>query len=147
MTPVRLRRDPEDYYLHPVEADPTFNESRYYNFSGAESGVGGWVRMGNRPNEGHAEMTVCLYLPDGRVGFLFGRPHIDGHEAHDAAGLRFEVVEPYREHHVTYSGDVCVLAHQGVQVLAARRFGLGMRDVTLYPFWGVSRLTRQSDRR
>ena len=31
-------------------------------------GMGGWVRMGNRPNEGYAEMTVCLYLPDGRVG-------------------------------------------------------------------------------
>jgi hypothetical protein len=112
---VRLRREPEDDYLHPVENDPTFNESRYYNFSGAESGVaksgvGGWVRMGNRPNEGHAEMTVCLYLPDGRVGFMFARPRIDGHEAHDAAGLRFEVLAPYREHRVTYDGDVCVLA-------------------------------------
>ena len=27
-----------------------------------------------------------------------------------------------------------------------RRFGLGTRDVTLYPFWGVARLTRLSDR-
>ncbi len=35
--------------------------------------------MGNRPNEGYAEMTVCLYLPDGRVGFMFKRPHIEGH--------------------------------------------------------------------
>ena len=34
--------------------------------------------MGNRPNEGYAEMTVCLYLPDGRVGFMFKRPHIEG---------------------------------------------------------------------
>lgn len=41
---------------------------------------------------------------------------------------------------------VCVLAHEGVQLLAARRFGLGTRDVTLYPFWGVARLTRMSDR-
>ena len=73
-------------------------------------GMGGWVRMGNRPNEGYAEMTVCLYLPDGRVGFMFKRPHIDGHDAHDAGGLRFEVVAPYEEHHVTYDGKVCVLA-------------------------------------
>ena len=67
--------------------------------------------MGNRPNEGYAEMTVCLYLPDGRVGFMFKRPQIDGHEAHDAGGLRFEVVAPYEEHHVTYDGKVCVLAN------------------------------------
>ena len=41
---------------------------------------------------------------------------------------------------------ILVLAHEGVQLLAARRFGLGTRDVTLYPFWGVARLTRLSDR-
>jgi Zn-dependent protease len=40
----------------------------------------------------------------------------------------------------------CVLAHEGVQILAARRFGMGTRDVTVYPFWGVARLTRLSDR-
>jgi Zn-dependent protease len=47
---------------------------------------------------------------------------------------------------VLLAAYVCVLAHQGVQVLAARRFGLGTRDATLYPFWGVGRLTRLSDR-
>jgi stage IV sporulation protein FB len=40
----------------------------------------------------------------------------------------------------------CVLAHEGAQLLAARLFGMGTRDVTLYPFWGVARLTRLSDR-
>ncbi len=67
--------------------------------------------MGNRPNEQYAEMTVCLYLPDGRVGFMFKRPHIEGHVAHDAGGLKFDVVAPYEEHHVTYDGDVCVLVN------------------------------------
>ena len=41
---------------------------------------------------------------------------------------------------------ILMLAHEGVQLLAARSFGLGTRDVTLYPFWGVARLTRLSDR-
>ena len=41
---------------------------------------------------------------------------------------------------------LCVLAHEAVQLLAARRFGMGTRDITLYPFWGVARLTRLSDR-
>jgi hypothetical protein len=106
---MRIRREPEDDLLHEADDDPNFNESRYYSFSDRPTGLGGWVRLGNRPNEGYAEMTVCLYLPDGRVGFIFERPHIEGHHAHDAGGLHFEVVEPYQEHRVTYDGTVCVL--------------------------------------
>jgi len=34
------------------------------------------MRIGNRPNEGHAEVTACLYLPDGRVAFSFERANI-----------------------------------------------------------------------
>src|SRR5262245_61715869 len=41
---------------------------------------------------------------------------------------------------------VCVLVHEGGQMLAVRRFGLRTRDLTLYPFWGVARLTQMSDR-
>lgn len=104
-----MRLEPQDDYLHEVEEASNYNESRYYNLFDRACGLGGWVRMGNRPNEGYAEMTVCLYLPDGRVGFMFKRPRIEGHTAHDAGGLRFEVVEPYREHRVTYDGTVCVL--------------------------------------
>ena len=105
---MRIRLDPDDDLLHPVEEASNFNESRYYNF--ADARIGGWVRMGNRPNEGYAEMTVCLYLPDGRVGFIYKRPPIEGHTAHDAGGLRFDVVEPFVEHHVTYDGKVLLLA-------------------------------------
>src|SRR5260370_20297412 len=108
---MRLRGAPEADLLHPADDDPNFNESRYYNFFDAGTGLGGWVRMGNRPNERYAEMTVCLYLPDGRVGFMFKRPPIEGHDAHDAGGLRFEVVAPYEEHHVSYDGEVSLLAN------------------------------------
>jgi stage IV sporulation protein FB len=41
---------------------------------------------------------------------------------------------------------VCVAAREGMQFLAARSLGLGTRDLTLYPFWGVGRLTRLSER-
>ena len=101
-----MRREPEDDLFHAPDDDQNYNESRYYNFydpgASPDGGLGGWIRMGNRPNEGYAEMTVCLYLPDGRVGFMFKRPHIEGHVAHDAGGLKFDVVTPYEEHHVTY---------------------------------------------
>ncbi len=39
-----------------------------------------------------------------------------------------------------------VLLHEGVQFLAARHYGLGTRDVTLYAFWGVARPRRMSER-
>ena len=106
---VRMRLEPNDDYLHPVEEASNYNESRYYNFFSNASGLGGWVRMGNRPNEGYAEMTVCVYLPDGRVAFMYKRPEITNNDAHDAAGLRFEVVAPYEQHRVTYDGKLCVL--------------------------------------
>lgn len=109
MPMVTIRRNPEDDYLHEPEAASNFNESRYYNWFDAGTGAGGFVRMGNRVNEGHAELTVCLYLPDGRVGFMYQRPTISSNAAHDAGGLRFEVVEPYLQHTVTYQGTVCVL--------------------------------------
>jgi hypothetical protein len=108
---VRMRLEPDDDYLHAVEDASNYNESRYYNFFDPGVGFGGWVRMGNRPNEGYAELTVCLYFPDGRVGFIFKRPHIENNDAHDAGGLRFDVVSPYEEHHARYGGKVCVLAH------------------------------------
>jgi len=108
---VRMRRDPEDDYMHAPEDASNFNESRYYNWFDTPAGTGGWVRMGNRVNEGYAELTICLYLPDGRVGFMFKRPHIDNNDAHDAGGLKFEVLEPYSEHRITYEGKVCVLDH------------------------------------
>jgi hypothetical protein len=106
---VRIRREPQDDYMHAPEDASNFNESRYYNFFDAAENVGGWMRMGNRVNEGYAELTVCLYLPDGRVGFMFKRPHITSNDAHDAGGLKFEVIEPYARHRITYDGRLCVL--------------------------------------
>ena len=56
--------------------------------------IGGFLRLGNRANEGHAEMTVTLYVGDGRVLFMFKRAAIDNNDAFDAGGCRFEVIEP-----------------------------------------------------
>jgi hypothetical protein len=71
--------------------------------------LGGWFRCGNRANEGTAEMTVCLYLPDGRVGFMFKRPDISNNDAFDAGGITFGVVTPFEELTVDYSGKVVLL--------------------------------------
>lgn len=113
---MRIRLEPSDEYMHPGP-EPTFNESMYFNVYDAAANVGGFVRLGNRPNEGHAEMTVCLYLPDGRVAFMFKRADIDHNEGFDAGGARIDVLEPFRTEgdggglqQVTYDGEVVLLS-------------------------------------
>ncbi len=106
---MRIRLDPQDEYMHPVEAAENFNESMYFNVYDPRERVGGFLRLGNRANEGYAELTTCLYLPDGRVAFMFNRPKIDNNDAFDAGGTRFDVVRPFEEMHTTYDGKVAVL--------------------------------------
>ena len=43
---------PEDDYTHPLGPEPNFNESMYFNFFDRGRKVGGFVRLGNRANEG-----------------------------------------------------------------------------------------------
>jgi len=104
-----VRLEPHDEYMHELGPESNFNESMYFNLYDPAQGVGGWFRCGNRANEGYAEMTVCLYLPDGRVAFMYKRPEIDNNDAFDAGGIRFEVLEPFKRLDVTYTGKVVVL--------------------------------------
>jgi hypothetical protein len=100
---------PEDDYTHPLGPEPHFNESMYFNFFDRTRRVGGFVRLGNRANEGRAEMTATLYLPDGRVLFSFARPPISGNDAFDAGGMRFEVLEPTQRLRTRFAGEVLEL--------------------------------------
>ncbi|MBU2644989.1 hypothetical protein KKI24_09800 [bacterium] len=107
---TRIRLDPADEYMHPLEAARNFNESMYFNiFDASDKPLGGWFRIGNRPNEGYAEMTCCLYLPDGSVGFAFDRPKISNNDALAAGGMRFQVIEPFKQLRVEYEGQVCLM--------------------------------------
>jgi hypothetical protein len=104
-----LRLEPQDEYLHELGPERTFNESMYFNVYDPTAEVGGFVRLGNRANEGHAEMTTCVYLPDGRVAFTYFRPEIGDNDAFDAGGMRFDIVEPFEELKVGYDGKVVLL--------------------------------------
>ena len=53
---------PEDEYTHEPDPVPNYNESMYLNGFDLEREVGAWFRLGNRVNEGYAEMSVCLYV-------------------------------------------------------------------------------------
>ena len=101
--------EPEDEYTHEPDAASNYNESMYLNAFDVGQEVGGWFRLGNRVNEGYAEMTVCVYLPGGRVGFVYGRPQIDTNDKMEAGGLSIEVVTPFEHLQVRYDGKVCLL--------------------------------------
>ena len=106
---MAVRLEPIDEYTHQAGTEPTFNESMYFNVFDPSAGVGGFFRVGNRVNEGMAEVTCCLYLGGGRVGFSFGRPKISTNDAFDAGGMRFDVVTPFEELTVSYDGKVTLL--------------------------------------
>ncbi|MGD0082114.1 MAG: hypothetical protein ABSD78_02815 [Acidimicrobiales bacterium] len=104
-----IHLEPADEYMHDPGADTTFNESMYFNLYDPAAQLGAFFRVGNRPNEGTGEVTVCCYLPDGRVAFMFKRPEVESNEGFDAGGLRFEVVEPFESLSVAYDGRLVVL--------------------------------------
>src|ERR1700738_3355964 len=106
---MAMRLEPQDEYLHPPGPEGNFNESMYFNVYDPSKRIGGFLRLGNRANEGYAEMTVCLYLPDGRVAFMFQRPGISANDAFDAGGLNFEVIHPFEELEASYRGRVVLL--------------------------------------
>jgi hypothetical protein len=109
MSKIIIKLDPEDEYNHEPDASSNYNESMYFNVFDHKQKMGGWFRLGNRANEGYAEMTCCLYLPDGRIGFMFGRPNIENNKEFNAGGMRFSVIEPFEELKVTYSGKLLIL--------------------------------------
>ena len=107
--PIITVLEPDDEYPHEPGDSANYNESMYLNAFDLEREVGGWFRLGNRVNEGHAEMTVCLYLPGGRVGFMYQRPTIDSNAEMNAGGLRIDVVEPFEHLTISYDGRVVLL--------------------------------------
>jgi|FLYL01.1.fsa_nt_gi hypothetical protein len=100
---------PQDDFTHPLGPEKNFNESMYFNFFDAGQGLGGFLRIGNRANEGYAEVTLNLYLPGGPVLFNYRRPEIHTNDAFDAGGMRFETIEPLARLRTMYEGGAVYL--------------------------------------
>jgi len=108
---IRVILNPEDEYCHKPDEAQNYNESMYFNIFDPAQNIGGWFRIGNRVNEGHAEVSACVYLPDGRVGFMFNRPRIDNNDELNAGGMRVQVVEPFKRLRLTYDGKILLLTN------------------------------------
>jgi hypothetical protein len=101
---------PHDEYMHTNTGESNFNESMYFNFYDRTARRGGFVRIGNRANEGYAEVTLALYQPDGTALFNYMRPSIADNSAFNAGGVTFEVLEPFKRLRVRYDGTAVYLA-------------------------------------
>ncbi len=108
---MAIRLDAADEYMHELGPESNFNESMYINVFDPNQGIGGFFRMGNRANEGYAELTICIYLPNGKVAFMFKRPKIDNNDVMDAGGLTWTMVTPFEELRVCYEGKAVLLDH------------------------------------
>ena len=102
---------PEDDYTHPLGAEENFNESVYFNFFDRTHNRGGFIRMGNRANEGYAEMTVIVYNPDGSAFFNYKKPEISHNEGWDAGGAKIEVIVPGEKIRTSYTGSALFMAN------------------------------------
>jgi hypothetical protein len=106
---AKVRLVPADEHMHENTGESNFNESMYFNFFDAGQRLGGFLRIGNRPNEGVAETTICLYRPDGSVLFNFKRAPIADNSRFEAGGMRFAVEKPFERLHAAYAGKACLL--------------------------------------
>jgi hypothetical protein len=99
----------QDEFPHQPDGNSNFNESVFVNGYDHTHKMGGWMRIGNRANEGHAEMQVCLYLPGNRIACNFQRPKITDNKQFAAGGLKYDVVEPFKKVNMSYEGELLIL--------------------------------------
>jgi hypothetical protein len=95
----------DDEFMHPVTDDLSFSESMMFNFFDDTRRLGGFVRIGNRVNSGHAEVTFCVFLPGGHLLMQWAKPEIADNVGFDSAGMHFQVHDPARRLEVVYQGS------------------------------------------
>ncbi|MEM7216849.1 MAG: hypothetical protein AAF515_00695 [Pseudomonadota bacterium] len=100
---------PEDDNTHELGPEPNFNESVYFNFFDRSQNRGGFVRIGNRANEGYAEMTAIVWNGDGSACFNYAKPEISDNDGWDAGGLRIDVEVPAERLRTRYDGPAVYL--------------------------------------
>jgi hypothetical protein len=103
----------DDEALHDPGQRALYNESVYFNFvTGRRDGpLGGILRVGLRPIDGYAELSLNLPLGDGSAVFLYERQSLPLDEFHvgsgawRCAGMCVAVIEPSRSWALRYAGS------------------------------------------
>ena len=107
-TPEPLQPNEDDEGTHPPTDEPLWNESWYFDFADPGQDVGGWVRLGLIPNEGHAWINALLCGPDiptiAVLDFEAALPtdHTSVHAVD--VDLEFEATSPLQSYRVSLRG-------------------------------------------
>lgn len=120
-----------DDYCHKLPPGvENYNESVYFNFHDRSENCGGFLRMGNRANEGQAEMTICVYLPKiNKVLFVFKRAKITTNNGFYAGGLEINIRKPMSKIETIYNGRTFLL-NRPMQMLNPRNVYKAAADKT-----------------
>jgi hypothetical protein len=106
--PEPLQPGPEDEGEHPHTDEPLWSESWYFDFVDPGQDVGGWLRLGLIPNEGHAWINALLCGPGmPTIAVLdWDVPLPDSHARVGTADveLALEAVEPLQSYRVSLRG-------------------------------------------
>lgn len=103
-----------DEALHDPRGQPLYNESVYVNFvlePERDGPRGGILRVGLRPTDGYAELSLNLALGDGTTVFLYERTPLElggfrpGSHVWRCAGMELAAVEPLRRWRLRYEGS------------------------------------------
>ena len=65
--------EPRDDHHHQAGPEPAWSESWYFNFYDPASRIGGFTRIGLRPNEQYADGNLIVFLPSGGAAAVLNR--------------------------------------------------------------------------
>lgn len=103
-----------DELPHAVGPGEQWSESYYFNLFDPASRVGGFTRIGIRPNEGEMDAVLVLFLPDGSVAIVRQtKPQQENTAELEVGGVAYEMLEPFARWHVKYAGEAMVLPEPG----------------------------------
>ncbi|MDT7754816.1 MAG: hypothetical protein QOH27_714 [Mycobacterium sp.] len=108
-TPEPLQPSAEDEGSHEPTDEPLWSESWYFDFADPGQDVGGWVRLGLIPNEGHAWINALLCGPGmPTVAVLEWDAPLPDSYTHTSTGdvdLVLTATEPLQSHRVSLRGS------------------------------------------
>lgn len=81
---------------HPVEGDPAWSESYYFNAFDPVTDSGLFTRIGIRPNEGTIDVGLSVWLPGGGLAtYTHVRPQREMLDSElEVGGVRYRMLEP-----------------------------------------------------
>lgn len=95
-------------YRHEPDADPTYNESTYYNFGSPANGIVGWVRVAMQQNQPSGQATAIIFVPDSNTYLSFLRTTDVSPDRFEVGPIRVDIIEPHRRAQLSFDGEMSV---------------------------------------